>query len=180
MKRKKQQQKLEKNQVRAFIFLGVALSYFILGQAVIASYEVFPFAKACICNSKSKKIQPENEKQTKLDKITIGVFADPKKEIIEEKDTFSSRDSQINLKIGFLESGTGEEVSCYFYYMGNEEFSKPFLVGSEKNITKGVPQETLNFKLQSTGNEWQLKGDFRAIISIPSSDIKEERNFSIL
>jgi hypothetical protein len=176
---KKQEQKVKQSQIRAFLFLGCALIYFILGQAMVAKYEVYPFAKACIFNSQKKNDQ-QQDWQAKISQITTGTPANQKNTTIEEKAHFSKTDSQINVKVDFFESSPDQEATCYFYYMGNNEFSKPFLVGTDKKITKGTPEETLVFELHSTGNQWQLEGDFRAIISIPSSGIKQERNFSVL
>jgi hypothetical protein len=167
------------------MFLGLALVYFILGQAIMAKYENFPYAQTHLLASvsKTKNTPPENlQKSTKVEKIRLGVSLDHNKQISQEKQTFSKTENQILLEAHVSNPLPNEEISCYFYYLGNDELSRPILVGSETTtfLAEKHQQENLIFKLHSPGNQWQLDGKFKAIISIPSAGIKQEETFSIL
>lgn len=176
---------MKQMQAQSLLFLGGALIYFFLGLSVSSFYEYTPSIQTHVvpmAKLQKKNLLLENSREKmRFEKIELRTELDAQQKMTNPKDEFSKTDKKIFLSAEIATPIANEEVECVFYYLGEQASQKPFEVGKKttKLAKTSNETETVSFELSSPGNEWQLEGNFKAVVRIPSLGVETERLFSI-
>ena len=181
-KNKKTEATINQMKVQSLLFLCGALIFFILGLASTTYSEYFPYVQTSLLSGAAKQLSSNDRANPmSIDEILIGNGKDTANNDQGELE-FSKEDNKIFLSAKIKNPLAKKLVSCNFYYLGSEENSKPFLVSNETVVIESFSgsEQIVTFTLSSPGSQWQLEGNFKAIISLPDSDSKAEMDFKIL
>ncbi|MEA2007403.1 MAG: hypothetical protein U9O20_04580 [Patescibacteria group bacterium] len=177
---KEQELKLRKHQAGSMLFLCGALTYFIVGQGLVQPADQLSttvhapiILQTTTTNSDDDKCFP-----TEVGEISIGTQLNEQQRIDSSRKSFSRNTEKIHLSVELINSNKGEVIEGKFYYYESKS-TDPMLLSSSSATLTDKSQDVVVFTLTRPGNQWQLRGKFKATIQIPASNIEKEVAFTI-
>lgn len=171
---------LAKHQAGAMLFLSGALVYYIVAQGLMVKTEYFPttiFAPvASGINAQEEELA--SDYQAEFGEVALGATLNTNKRIDDPRNSFSQNTETIFLSVELIYPSKGTEIQGQFYYYGQQD-SDPVLLSDSSVTLADRSQDVVYFTLPRPGNQWQLKGKFKAMIILPSSGTKQEIDFTI-
>lgn len=177
---KEKELKLKKYQAGSTLFLCGALAYFIVGQGLVQPAEQLQTTIYAPVASQTTTDKNDNKDDfpTEIGEISLGTELNDQERIEMSKNNFSKNTEKIYLSVELINSNKDEKIEGKFYYYGNKS-SDPLLISSSSATLVDKSQDVVVFTLNRPGNQWQLRGKFKATVQIPASDIEKEVAFTI-
>ena len=143
--------------------------------------EYFPttvFAPVAFSTQKAEAQKSNNLFPIEVGEMSLGTELNDQKRIDKTSKHFSNKTETIYLSVELINPSKGDEIHGFFYYYEREN-SEPVLLSSASATLADRSQDVVFFSFPRPGNQWQLRGTFKAIVLIPSSGIKEHIDFTI-
>lgn len=177
---KENELKLRKHQASSMLFLCGALTYFIVGQGLVQPADQLSTTvyAPVILKTATNDNEEKSGFPTEIGEISLGTELNNQQRVDLSKKSFSRNTEKIYLSVELINSNKDEEIEGKFYFYGNKS-SDPMLISSSSATLTDKSQDVVVFTLTRPGNQWQLRGVFKATIQIPASNTEEEVAFTI-